>query len=194
MPEPTFITIVSGLPRSGTSMMMQMLAAGGMPLLTDETRPPDANNPRGYFEYEPVKRTRDDCSWVRRAPGLAVKVIYALLRHLPAGQEFRVILMRRETEEVLSSQIAMLQRSGALGSALAPDRMAEAFARDLAGVLSELARRPEFRLLEVTYGDCLSAPATVAAQLNGFLGGHLSEEQMAKVPDRTLCHYQEKRS
>lgn len=175
-------------------MMMQMLEAGGMPLLTDESRPPDANNPKGYYEYEPVKRTRHDCSWVRNARGLAVKVIYALLRHLPAGQEFRVILMRRETEEVLSSQTLMLQRSGSLGSALPPDRMAEAFAKDLADVLAELARRPEFRILEVTYRDCLSAPATVAAQLNAFLGGNLNEEQMAKVPDRTLCHYQDKRS
>lgn len=192
MPEPTFITIVSGLPRSGTSMMMQMLEAGGMPLLTDGSRPPDANNPRGYYEYEPVKRTRHDCSWVRRAPGLAVKVIYALLRHLPAGPEFRVILMRRETKEVLSSQTVMLQRSGSLGSALPPDRMAEAFARDLADVLAELVRRPEFRILEVTYRDCLSEPATVAARLNAFLGGHLDEDRMAKVPDQALCHYQDK--
>src|SRR5438046_6429896 len=108
----SYITVVSGLPRSGTSLMMQMLRAGGMPVRTDGFRKADEDNPRGYLEYEPVKRTREDSSWVSDAVGKAVKVVYLLLRDLPDGFDYRVILMRRSLREVLASQSAMLMRSG----------------------------------------------------------------------------------
>src|SRR5271157_5533474 len=103
------ITIVSGLPRSGTSLMMQILAAGGMPILTDGVRQPDAENPRGYFEFEPVKRTREDPGWLSAAQGKAVKMVHLLLLDLPDLFTYRVILMRRPMAEILASQRIMLQ-------------------------------------------------------------------------------------
>lgn len=178
MPAPDFITIVSGLPRSGTSLMMQMLEAGGIPLLTDGVA--------GHYEFAPVHRTRHDCSWVQQAPGKAVKVIYALLRHLPAGFQYRLVLMRRDPDEVPFSHTVMLRRIGTPGVAPLPDRMANAFAADLAGVLAEIARRPEFQLLEVDFRACLQDPAGVAARLNSFLGGTLDAEIAARIPDPGL--------
>src|SRR5262245_41311102 len=107
-----YVTVVSGLPRSGTSLMMQMLAAGGMAVLTDELRGPDPDNPRGYYEFEPVKRTRHDPSWLVGAPGKAVKLVHLLLYDLPAEYSYRVIFMKRRLSEVLASQRAMLDRQG----------------------------------------------------------------------------------
>src|SRR4051812_48441025 len=112
--ERDFITIVSGLPRTGTSLMMQMLAAGGIPPLTDNLRQPDESNPRGYYEFEPVKKLRSDRTWLGQARGKAVKIIHLLLRELPVDGSFRyrVLLMQRPMSEVLSSQRAMLARQG----------------------------------------------------------------------------------
>lgn len=186
MPISRFITIVSGLPRSGTSLMMQMLEAGGITLLTDGVRVPDSDNPNGYYEYEPVKRTRHDSKWLRDAQGKAVKVIYALLRDLPAGFEYRVILMRRDAEEVLSSQAVMLRRLGTQGATIPPDRLATVFAADLADVLEALAKRPEFQVLEVGHGECLREPGAVAMRLSAFLGCELDTERLAAVPDEAL--------
>src|SRR3569833_79554 len=113
-----FITVVSGLPRSGTSMMMQMLAAGGMPMLTDGVRGPDPDNPRGYFAFGPVKRTPQDARWLAGAPGKAVKVVHSLLPALPGGYEYRVLFMLRDMHEVLASQDTMLRRLGRCGADL----------------------------------------------------------------------------
>ena len=113
-----FITIVSGLPRSGTSMMMQVIEAGGIPALTDNPRARDEDNPQGYYEFEPVKQTRDDPSWVPGARGKVVKMVYRLLYDLPGDQDYRVIFMRRNIDEVLTSQKKMLQRSGKPGQPL----------------------------------------------------------------------------
>ena len=120
-----FVTVVSGLPRSGTSLMMQMLAAGGVELLIDQIRRADADNPRGYFELEAVKRTRQDASWLDDAAGKAVKVIHLLLRDLPDDREYRVVMMSRDLDEVLASQQAMLARSGKKGANLPPERLAK---------------------------------------------------------------------
>ena len=109
------IVIVSGLPRSGTSLMMQMLKAGGASLLIDEQRPADADNPNGYWEYTPVKRLSQDNSWMHQAEGKAVKVISALLQYLPPQHTYKIIFMQRPMQEVLASQAVMLERQGAQG-------------------------------------------------------------------------------
>ena len=112
-PEPEFITVVSGLPRSGTSMMMKMLAAGGMPILTDNTRIPDDDNPGGYFELEKVKALKDgENEWLSEAQGKAVKIISALLEHLPSQYQYRIIFIHRDLGEILASQKQMLVRRG----------------------------------------------------------------------------------
>lgn len=110
------ITIVSGLPRSGTSMMMRILEAGGMPVLVDHARVADVDNPNGYYEFEPVKTTCDDASWLRQAEGRAVKVVYKLLYDLPADRPYRVVFMQRALKEIVTSQNRMLARLGSCDS------------------------------------------------------------------------------
>ena len=106
------VIIVSGLPRSGTSMMMQMLEAGGIEILSDGERQADDDNPKGYYELEAVKKTKDDASWVETATGKAVKMISQLMLDLPLDREYRVIFMRRDLQEILASQAKMLARRG----------------------------------------------------------------------------------
>ena len=117
------ITIVSGLPRSGTSMMMQLLDSGGLPILTDNVRAADDDNPRGYFEFDPVKRLKTDSGWLENAEGKVVKVIVQLLPYLPETYEYKVLLMHRDLREVLKSQEIMLKRHGKTGANLSRDQL-----------------------------------------------------------------------
>jgi hypothetical protein len=181
-----FITVVSGLPRSGTSLTMQMLAAGGMPVLTDAVRKPDQDNPRGYFEFEPVKRTRRDSTWLAGARGKAVKLIYPLLRDLPLDFEYRVILMRRDLNEVVASQRAMLRRSGGKGADVTDLRMAAIFAGELREIRQWLSGQANFTVVEIDHRDCMEAPALTASLVNLFVGGGLNEAAMASVFDNSL--------
>src|SRR5512139_2049136 len=106
------VIIVSGLPRSGTSMLMKMLEAGGVPLVTDGVRTPDEDNPKGYYEVERVKdlANEQDKTWLRQSKGKGLKVISYLLKSLPADVNYKVVFIRREIEEVLASQKKMLDR------------------------------------------------------------------------------------
>lgn len=131
-PERSFVTIVTGLPRSGTSMMMQMLNAAGLHPLTDQLRQADEDNPRGYFELEAATRLRDNPEWVADAQGKLIKVVAQLVPWLPQGVPYRVVFMQRDIDEVLSSQRKMLQRQGKQGSTLPDDRMKNVFQRQLA--------------------------------------------------------------
>jgi hypothetical protein len=180
------VTIVSGLPRSGTSMLMQMLAAGGMPVLCDQLRTPDEDNPRGYFEFEPVKRTRKDNQWVVGAVGKAVKLVHLLLPHLPGGYNYRVVFMHRDVHEVLASQQLMLQRSGRRGTDLPPERLVEVFADQVRRVLDWAARQSHVAVLRVDYREVIDDPAVQAKRINTFLGGTLDEAMMAGAVDRSL--------
>ena len=182
-----FVTAVSGLPRSGTSLAMQMLRAGGMPLLTDAMRPPDADNPSGYLEYAPVLRTATDASWVAQAPGKAVKVVYALLRQLPPGFEYRVLWMRRRLDEVIASQERMLARRGAPADAgISRERLAAVFAAQLAETETWLAQQPSFRVLALDYNEMVAGPQTAARAIDAFLGGGLDLEAMMGAVDPLL--------
>lgn len=180
------ITIVSGLPRSGTSLMMQMLQAGGMRLLTDGWRTPDEHNPRGYFEYEDVKHSRNNLSWVEQANGKAVKVIHLLLPLLPANRDYRVIFMLRDLQEVIVSQRVMLNKQGRPAVALTDTALAAVFERQLAVARQWLADRPNFRVLYVNYRDVIDHPMNAAEQINQFLNGDLLVADMAGVVDRAL--------
>jgi hypothetical protein len=186
------VTIVSGLPRSGTSLMMQMLQAGGMKLLTDERRAADQNNPRGYFEYEAVKRSGADVSWLELAGGRVVKVIHLLLRHLPPDRQYRVIFMLRDVQEVIASQRAMLKASGRSGARIPDDTLSAVFEQQLVEVRQWLAERPNFRVLYVNYRDVLGDPSAAAQSIALFLGGTLDVSAMAGVVDRTL--YRQRRA
>ena len=189
-----FITIVSGLPRSGTSMMMQMLAAGGIPALADNLRQADEDNPRGYFELERVKQVQTDSSWLDEAEGKAVKMVYRLLYDLPPDRVYRVIFMTRALDEVIASQRVMLERHGKGSDRLDDARLAEIYRRQLQEVMTWLCTQPSFSVLSVDYRDVLGHPEPTVQQLNRFLDGRLDIDAMLRVPDWSLYRQRAARS
>jgi hypothetical protein len=186
------ITVVSGLPRSGTSLMMMMLEAGGLPLLTDGQRVADDDNPRGYYEFEPVKGLAQDASWIPQARGKAVKVISALLEHLPESETYRVLFMRREMKEILASQRAMLARRGHPTDLAGEAHIAQLSHRHVEEVLQRLRAQPNAALLEVSYNDLIARPLPGARAVARFLGAGLDAERMASAVDPSL--YRQRRS
>lgn len=182
-----FITVVSGLPRSGTSMMMKMLEAGGVPPMTDELRAADEDNPKGYYEFERVKlMDQGDTSWVVGARGKVVKVISALLKHLPPGEHYRVVFVRRNMPEILASQRKMLIRRGEDPDKMDDAQMAALFEKHLKQVDEWLKAQPNFRVLYVHYSEVLADPRTRIATINDFLGGNLNVAAMAEMVDPAL--------
>jgi len=181
------IVIVSGLPRSGTSMMMKMLEAGGVPVMTDAIRKADVDNPKGYYEYERVKNLEKetDKSYVREARGKAVKVISFLLKDLPDDNFYQVIFMRRHLDEVIDSQNKMLDRRGE-DSIDARESMAEAYRNHLAAVKILVRKRPNFAMLEFRYDEAVKDPRQAGHAVNAFLGGRLDEAAMTAVIDGEL--------
>ncbi|HXJ93776.1 MAG TPA: sulfotransferase domain-containing protein [Terriglobia bacterium] len=180
------IVIVSGLPRSGTSLAMQMLSAGGLPVLTDGIRAADSDNPRGYYEWEPVKQLSHEPSIVAQAEGRVVKVISSLLFALPAGHEYRVIFMLRPLDEVLASQAVMLRNRGTEGAKLAPAAMRAALEAHLAQVDAWLRTRPDLAVLKVSLHDVLADPRGKAESMARFVGLPLDTEAMARQVDASL--------
>ncbi len=186
-PPEDFITIVSGLPRSGTSMMMQILQAGGMSIMTDHQRSADEDNPKGYYEFERVKKLKEgDAAWVGQARGKVIKVISALLEHLPTQHEYRVIFMQRKMEEVLASQKQMLIRRGEPTDKTSDEAMADLFQQHLASVQDWLANQPNIRVLYIPYDALLKDPQTHIQTVIDFLGLPLDTAAMLAVPDRSL--------
>jgi hypothetical protein len=167
-------------------MMMRMLAAGGLALLTDSRRAADEDNPRGYFEDERIKDLERDQSWVAEARGKAVKIVSALLKHLPEELRCKVIFMRRELEEVVASQDAMLARLGKPSAAGAGERVSKLFAKHLDAVAAELAAARNVEVLYVDYAAVIGDPATQAARVNAFLGGGLDEHAMTAAVEPAL--------
>lgn len=178
--------IVTGLPRSGTSLAMQMLAAGGVPPLTDHQRMADDDNPRGYFEFERVKQLKTDKGWLDEARGRAVKVIHMLLTELPDDRDYLVIFMRREVSEVVRSQATMLERSGRAGGGLAPDRLAGVYQQQIAAVERWLAARPCFAVLDVPYAGLVGEATLWVERINTHLSGGLNTPAMAAAVDSSL--------
>lgn len=182
-----FITVVSGLPRSGTSMMMKMLEAGGIPPITDELREADEDNPKGYYEFERVKQMdQGDTRWVVEARGKVVKVISALLKHLPPGEQYRVVFVRRNMPEILASQRKMLIRRGEDPDKMDDAQMAMLFEKHLKQIDEWLKAQPNFRVLYVHYSDVLADPRPQIAKINEFLGGSLNTQAMVEAIDPKL--------
>ena len=180
------IAIVSGLPRSGTSLMMQILAAGGMPILTDGERTPDTDNPRGYCEWEPVKLLPKDPSLIDQAEGKAVKVISQLLFALPPSHEYKVIFMRRPLEEVVASQAEMIRRRSSAAPAVPAAQMMAALQAHLNQVKSWLKDKPNISLIDVHHRDLLGDPKRACALVKEFLSYELDLEAMVQQVDPAL--------
>ncbi len=182
------IIVVSGLPRSGTSMMMKMLDAAGVPIMTDNERTADVDNPKGYFEYERVKdlEKETDKSYVREGRGKALKVISFLIKDLPDDNDYRVIFMRRHLDEVLRSQSKMIDRLGTSDTSAADEAMKEAYRNDIVRCRLLCKNRPNFELIEINYKNTVEDAAGTAAKVNEFLGGTLDEEAMRQAVDGSL--------
>ncbi len=184
--EQDTVTIVSGLPRSGTSLMMSMLEAGGMELLTDRIRTPDEDNPRGYYEFERVKQIEDDPEWLEDGRGKAVKMIAELLKHLPPQYLYKVIFMRRKMEEILASQKQMLIRRGEPTDKVSDEEMGRMFAGYLETVKAWIAEQRNIDVIYVNYNDLLNDPTQHAEEVNQFLGGALNVQNMISAIDPSL--------
>jgi len=183
------IVVVSGLPRSGTSMMMQMLEAGGVPILTDQVRQADNDNPRGYYEHEWIKKIATDSSWLKKSRGKAVKIIAQLLPNLRQGEHYRVLFMERPLKSVIASQGKMLTRLGRSGGLLSEQRLAQTYLKQVDGVRKVLLEHPnQVHVLSVNYSEALNDPHKIAAQVNRFLGGNLNEQAMAETINLDLRH------
>lgn len=187
-----FITIVSGLPRSGTSLMMSVLKAGGMALIVDGIREPDANNPKGYFEYERAKKLpKGDTGWLNSAQGKAVKIISALLEYLPKNFQYRVIFMERDMDEILASQQRMLDRIDKGDHAGVPDdEIRQSYQQHLEEIKSWLASQDWIRTLFISYNDLLRQPGPIFHKVADFLDHHVDPVAMSGVVDLSL--YREK--
>lgn len=181
-----YVTIVSGLPRSGTSMMMRMLSQGGLPPLIDNIRVADADNPEGYYEFEPVKQTKKDASWLKSAPGMVVKMVYRLLYDLPAGYRYRVIFMRRKLEEVIRSQEVMLERKGKGGGEMGDEKLIGLFRDEIAKCEAWLKSQPHFSFIYIDYNELLKSPENSVKQINDYLGGTLNTQAMLAVVNPSL--------
>ncbi len=179
------ITVVSGLPRSGTSMMMRMLESGGLPVLTDGFRAADADNPRGYFEYEAVKRLDKDSSWLPEAYGKAIKVIYILLYTLPPQYRYKVIFMQRDLVEVIASQKTMLERREE-NKVLEDDQLKTLFEQQLQKLYDWMNAQKNMTCLFLNHRDALTHPEEAADKVNSFLGLDLNVDAMVKTVDPTL--------
>jgi len=180
------VTIISGLPRSGTSLMMSMLEVGGLEVLTDEIRTPDEDNPKGYYEFEKVRQIEHDQAWLEDAKGRAVKMIAELLKYLPPGYTYKVIFMRRTMKEILASQKRMLLRRGEPTDRVSEEEMAAMFQRYLNRVEAWLADQPNIEVMYVSYNSLLDDPTGQVDNVNQFLGGALDVEQMIRVIEPSL--------
>ena len=180
------IFVVSGLPRSGTSMMMKMLIEGGLEAVTDSQRPADDDNPNGYFEFEPVKQLADgQDAWLKAAQGRVVKVISHLLEHLPATYHYKVIFMERSLPEVLVSQKKMLEHRNA-SSTTSDQNLEQISHKHLAAIKYWLARQPNFETLYMRYNALLASPDEHSHRVADFIGVPMDVEKMRKVPNEDL--------
>jgi len=185
--EHEVITIVSGLPRSGTSLMMSMLEAGGMMILTDNKRTADIDNPEGYHEYEQVKDlAKGNYSWLSKARGKGVKVISTLLPYLPMQHRYRIIFMRRNMAEILASQKKMIINRGEDPDKIPDTQMTQIFEKNLRQVDEWINSHPNITKLEISYNQLLDDPEPLVHQVNQFVGGNLDMNKMLDVINPNL--------
>ena len=180
------IIIVSGLPRSGTSMMMRMLAEGGIPVVTDELRRADSDNPNGYFEFETVRQmSAGNVEWLANANGKAIKVISALLEYLPSNYSYKIIFLERDVHEILASQRKMLMNRNEkeMGDEIEIEMQIQ---KHLSVMRPWLVRQPNIEVLYVNYNTLMTKPEPLCEQITEFLDLPLNQTRMLAVPDKHL--------
>jgi len=180
------ISVVSGLPRSGTSMMMRMLAAGGMEVITDNIRKADEDNPEGYYEFEKAKKIRQDASWLDSAQGKVFKMVSMLLYDLPSDRNYKIVFMKRNMDEILASQRRMLIRQGRSGDGPDDKEMGSIFAKHLRDTEEWLGKQKNTDVLYMNYNEIVRNPVAQADILKQFFGSRLNAEAMAGVIERNL--------
>lgn len=180
------ITIVSGLPRCGTSMMMRMLEAGGMEVLVDNIRKADEDNPKGYYEFEVVKKIREDASWLDGSGGKVFKMVSMLLYDLPSAKNYKVIFMQRELNEMLASQKKMLERNGKSVVNYDNGEMRRLYGNHLLDIAKWVTNQSNMDVLYVNYNDTVQSPEETARRVNHFLGDSLNVAEMLRVVDKSL--------
>jgi hypothetical protein len=186
-----YLVVVSGLPRCGTSMMMRMLEAGGLPVVTDGVRTPTEDNPAGFYEYERVKKTKEDSSWVAPALGKAVKMVYQLMYDMPTQYNYRVLCMRREMAEILASQRAMLVRSGQDADAVGDAQIAQLFNKALSQFESWVQAQPNVEMVNVSYNGILKNGQSELSVVNQFLDNRLDVDAMLAIVEPSLYRNRE---
>ncbi len=184
--ENDVITIVSGLPRSGTSMMMKMLDEGGLEPLTDNVRTADKDNPKGYYEFERVKDLPEDTEWLDDAKGKAVKVLAEQIKHLPEGYNYKVIFMERNLEEIIESQRKMLIRQGKDPDKVSREELRDMFTKYRRILKNEISSHPDMEVIYVSYNDIMSHPEVSVDSIIAFHNGELDKDKMVNVIDEDL--------
>lgn len=177
------IIIVSGLPRSGTSMMMKILEAGGVEILTDNIRKADEDNPNGYYEFEKVKQIKTDKSWLSNAQNKAIKMVSALLKYLPSGYNYKIIFIERRIEEILASQKQMLLRKD---KPISDENITNSLLKHIKKVKAWLKKQSNIKFISINYNQVLSDPKKEVKRLNKFLNLNLDSEAMIKVVNPRL--------
>ncbi len=181
------LTIVSGLPRSGTSMMMQMLEAGGMEVFTDKERTADDNNPKGYYEHELVKSLARNKKWLPQAKDKTVKIIAQLLTYLPNNFRYKIIFMERNIYEVVQSQQRMLSRNGKqVKEEELPVNLVQAYENTLKKIDQWARNQPNVSIIKVAYKNVIEAPFPEVIKIREFLDKDLTLEKMVNAVDRKL--------
>ncbi len=180
------VIVVSGLPRSGTSMMMKMLEAGGLELIFDGKREADIDNPKGYFEFEEVKKTRKDSSWANHADGKGIKVISLLLYHLPPTKSYKILFMERHIREILASQRKMLERSGKHPDGAGDAVLTEKFEEHLRKIRGWIDKQPNIDCLYLNYREMIENPLLKSREVAAFLQKDLDVDAMAHAVDGAL--------
>lgn len=180
------IIVVSGLPRSGTSMMMRMLSEGGVPIISDEIRRPDPDNPNGYFELETVRQMPvGNVEWLENAGGKAVKIISALLEYLPSDYSYKIIFLEREIQEILASQHKMLSHRNQ-NPIIEENEIERQIKQHLSAMRPWLVRQPNMEVLYINYNQLLTKPEPFCEQVANFLDLPLNQTRMLAVPDQQL--------
>ena len=180
------VTVVSGLPRSGTSMLMKMLDAGGIPPLSDNIRTADEDNPKGYFEFERVKKLPEDTAWLKDAKGKVVKILAELVKYLPPEYNYKIIFIERNMSEIIASQKKMLVRRGEDPNKVSDDEILELFSKYKKILKSWLKNQPNVEVLYVDYNEILKDPTNAIEDINELFNGELDENKMKAAIDEKL--------